>query len=245
MLDVVIVGAGIAGLSAGISLRRAGHVVRIYERSDMDNEVGAAINVPPNATRFLTRWGLDPEASGFVKAGPVHFQDPVTMEITSTLSHADNEEFYDADLWYAHRVDLHDSLKRIATDPAGPGVPVTIHPNSWVVGYVSAGKIPATISTSMKPELPAVHLQDGDQIECDLVVGADGIHSIAAQTVLGHENPAVAPLLHNCCYRFLVPAEVLEEDSETKFWNKDANGLIRLFPDNKTNRRLVSYPCRK
>ncbi|KAK1525773.1 FAD binding domain-containing protein [Colletotrichum costaricense] len=230
MLDVVIVGAGVAGLSAGISLRRAGHVVRIYERSDMDNEVGAAINVPPNATRFLTRWGLDPKASGFVKAGPVHFQDPVTMEITSTLSHADNEEFYDADLWYAHRVDLHDSLKRIATDPAGPGVPVTIHPNSWVVGY--------------NPELPAVHLQDGDEIECDLVVGADGIHSIAAETVLGRKNPAVAPLLHNCCYRFLIPAEVLEEDSETKFWNEDADGLIRLFPDNKTNRRLVSYPCR-
>lgn len=90
-----------------------------------------------------------------------------------------------------------------------------------------------------------MHLQDGDEIECDLVVGADGIHSIAAETVLGRKNPAVAPLLHNCCYRFLIPAEVLEKDSETKFWNEDADGLIRLFPDNKTNRRLVSYPCRK
>ncbi|OHF03926.1 FAD binding domain-containing protein [Colletotrichum orchidophilum] len=230
MLDVVIVGAGIAGLSAGISLRRAGHVVRIYERSAMDNEVGAAINVSPNAAKFLTRWGLDPKASKFVKAESVHFQDPVTMEIMSTLSHDANEEFYDADLWYAHRVDLHDALKRIATQPAGPGVPVTIHPNSRVVGY--------------NPELPAVHLQDGEEIQCDLVVGADGIQSIASETVLGQKMPLVAPLLYNCCFRFLIPADVLEEDSETKFWNEDSSGLIRLFPDNEKNRRIGSYPCR-
>lgn len=139
MLDVVIVGAGIAGLSAAISLRRAGHKVRIYERSGMNNEVGAAINVPPNASRFLVRWGLDPEASGFVKAGPVHFQDPVTFDTISKMTHAENYELYDADLWYAHRVDLHDTLKKMATDPAGPGTPATIHLKSWVVGYVSVG----------------------------------------------------------------------------------------------------------
>ncbi|GKT46213.1 FAD-dependent monooxygenase OpS4 [Colletotrichum spaethianum] len=231
MLDVVIVGAGIAGLSAGISLRRAGHQVRIYERSSMNNETGAAINLTPNTTRFLTRWGLDPEALGFVKAGPIHLHDPATMEITATESHADSGELFDADLWYAHRVDLHDILRKMATDSAGPGVPVTILANSSVVRY--------------SPDLPAIHLQDGEEVRADLVVGADGIHSIACETVLGRTNPPLPPNHYNSCYRFLIPAEVLEEDPETKFWNENVDGLVRLFPDDKTNRNLISYPCRK
>ena len=39
----------------------------IYERSSLNNEIGAAINVPPNVGRFLLAWGLDPVKSRFVK----------------------------------------------------------------------------------------------------------------------------------------------------------------------------------
>nr|XP_036575409.1 putative salicylate hydroxylase [Colletotrichum truncatum]KAF6781972.1 putative salicylate hydroxylase [Colletotrichum truncatum] len=231
MLDVVIVGAGIAGLAAGISLRRAGHKVHIYERSAMNNEVGAAIHVPPNVSRFLVRWGLDPEGAGFVKAGPIEFKDPATQETTMAMSHAQNHERYGADLWYAHRVDLHEALKRKATDPLGPGIPVTIHLKSWAVGY--------------NPDLSAVHLNDGTEVRADLVVGADGVHSLASETVLGRKNPPSPASHYNCCYRFLIPKEVLEEDEETKFFNENSDNLIRLYPDNVKSRRLVSYPCRK
>lgn len=139
-LKVVIVGAGIAGLSSAIALRRSGHEVHLYERSAMNNEVGAAINVPPNAGRFLTSWGLDPVASRFVKARETTFLDPETLETTTTLSHEQNKSRYgNIDLWYAHRIDLHDSLKKLATatDPeptSGPAA--TIHTRSAVVGYV-------------------------------------------------------------------------------------------------------------
>ncbi|KAI8163944.1 hypothetical protein K4K49_009816 [Colletotrichum sp. SAR 10_70] len=231
MLDIVIIGAGIAGLSAGISLRRAGHKVHIYERSAMNNEVGAAIHVPPNVARFLVRWGLDPEAAGFVKAGPIEFKDPVTQATTMALSHAQNNERYGADLWYAHRVDLHDALKQKATDPLGPGTPVTIHLKSWAVEY--------------NPEVPSVLLNDGQEIKADLVIGADGVHSIASETVLGRKNPPVPAGHYNCCYRFLIPKDVLEQDEETRFFNENSDNLIRLYPDHATSRRLVSYPCRK
>ncbi|KAF6824040.1 salicylate hydroxylase [Colletotrichum musicola] len=231
MLDVVIVGAGIAGLAAGISLRRAGHRVNIYEHSGMNNEVGAAIHVPPNVSRFLVRWGLDPESAGFVKAGPIEFKDPVTQDTTVAMSHAHNNERYGADLWYAHRVDLHDALKKKAMEPHGPGTPVTIHLKSPVAGYDT--------------ELPAIRLQNGDEIKADLVIGADGVHSIASETVIGRKNPPSPASHYNCCYRFLIPKEVLEEDSETKFFNVDSNDLIRLYPDNEKSRRLVSYPCRR
>ncbi|EFQ25885.1 FAD binding domain-containing protein [Colletotrichum graminicola] len=231
MLDVVIIGAGLAGLSASISLRRAGHKVRIYEGSSFEQEIGAALNITPNTARFLMRWGLDPKASDFVKAGTILTQDAVTMEITSTESHADNEDLYDANLWYAHRVDLHSTLRKMATGSTGPGVPVVIHLNSSVARY--------------DPDLPAAYLENGEEIRADLIVGADGIRSIARQVVFGRENPPVPPTCHNMFYRFLIPAEALEEDPETKFWTEEnVDGLIRIMLDERSNRTLTTYPCR-
>ena len=139
MLNVLVVGAGIAGLSAAISLRRAGHCVHIYERSAMNSEVGAAIHVPPNATRFLTAWGLDPVLWRFVQSRRITYHDPFTLEVKAQMSTVDTpSQMGGAGLYYAHRVDLHDALKWMATREDGPGTPVTIHVRSRVVGYVSA-----------------------------------------------------------------------------------------------------------
>lgn len=142
MLHVIIVGAGIAGLSSAISLRRAGHTVHVYERSSMNNEIGAAINVPPNATRFLTAWGLDPIRWHFVKSRKVTYNDPFTMEQTALLAtDTTAARVAGAELYYAHRVDLHNALKWLATRSDGPGTPVVIHLKSDVVGYVSISPV--------------------------------------------------------------------------------------------------------
>ncbi|KAK1996005.1 FAD binding domain-containing protein [Colletotrichum falcatum] len=230
MLDVVIVGAGLAGLSASISLRRAGHKVRIYEGSSFEDDIGAALNITPTTARFLTRWGLDPEASDFVKASTIHIQDPLTMDIISTDSHADSKDLYDANLWYAHRADLHEALRKMATGPAGPGVPVVIHLDSPVARYDA--------------DLPAAYLQSGEEIRADFIVGADGIRSAAREVVFGNGNPRVAPKHYNMCYRFMVPAAVLEEDPETRFWTENVDGLIRMMTDDKADRKLIAYTCR-
>jgi salicylate hydroxylase len=134
-MDVVIAGAGITGLAAAISLRRSGHKVTIYERSSLNNEVGAAINVPPNAGRFLLRWGLDP--APFVASLGMYFMSPTTLEELSSFDHSQNADLFGAPLYYAHRVDLHSSLKHMATEPDGPGTPVAIHLGSAVESYVS------------------------------------------------------------------------------------------------------------
>lgn len=137
MLQVIVVGAGIAGLAAAISLRRAGHRVHVYERSSFNNEIGAAINVPPNATRFLEAWGLEPSRWHFVSARRITFIDPMTLETTVNMP-ADTmaKTVGGAALYYAHRVDLHNALKWLAVREDGPGTPVTIHLGSQVVGYV-------------------------------------------------------------------------------------------------------------
>ena len=57
-LNVVIIGAGLGGLSAAICLSRKGHIVTVLERSEGPSEYGAGIQLSPNATRLLDAWGL-------------------------------------------------------------------------------------------------------------------------------------------------------------------------------------------
>lgn len=57
-LKVIIVGAGIAGLTVALGLKKAGHEVLILERVHEISEVGAGIQVAPNAARILDRLGL-------------------------------------------------------------------------------------------------------------------------------------------------------------------------------------------
>lgn len=137
MLHVIISGAGIAGLTAAVSLRRAGHIVDIYERSAMNNEIGAAINVPPNASRFLQAWGLDPQEWRFVTARLQTFNHPSSLEPFMINDMSGAQAADPAKLYLAHRVDLHNALKWMATRPDGPGEPARIHLQSEVVEYVS------------------------------------------------------------------------------------------------------------
>lgn len=58
-LNVAVLGAGLGGLSAALSLRRAGHTVTLYERYDFSGEVGASLSVASNGSRWIERWGVD------------------------------------------------------------------------------------------------------------------------------------------------------------------------------------------
>lgn len=57
-IDVAVVGGGIGGLANALALASSGHRVRVLERASAFAEVGAGLQLAPNATRILREWGL-------------------------------------------------------------------------------------------------------------------------------------------------------------------------------------------
>ena len=62
--SVAVVGGGIGGLTAALCLLRAGFGVQVYEQARELSEVGAGVQVSPNASRILHRLGLADELAG-------------------------------------------------------------------------------------------------------------------------------------------------------------------------------------
>jgi salicylate hydroxylase len=91
-LDIAIIGGGIGGLAAAISLRRAGHQVTIYERSDFVGEVGASISCAANGTRWLEEWKVDLTQGDGVILQKLINRDWSTGEPVSVYDLADYKE---------------------------------------------------------------------------------------------------------------------------------------------------------
>lgn len=176
----------------------------------MANEIGAAIHVCPNATRILLPWGLDPVRAKFVLAQTMLIAHGDNLRPIFDISYREMEERYGAPFYFAHRVDLHDELKRLALGVDGPGRPAQLRLSTKVAGYdVESG---------------VVTLGDGSEVRGDLVVGADGIHSKAVEFVQGRSTPAVPS--GASCLRFLVESQDILDDPETAPLMEGGDGKV-------------------
>lgn len=123
--------------------------------------------------------------------------DSVKRVATLDLSMA--EKKYGAACWAVHRVDLHNELLRLATsEDTTDSEPVTLRLGAQVVDASIDGSIT---------------LKDGSRHAADLIVAADGLHSVLRDTVLTHDTKAPS---HSglSSFRFLLDTKVLKDDAK-------------------------------
>jgi len=170
----LIAGAGIAGLAAAAALAREGWEVQVYERAATIEEVGAGLQMSPNASKVL-RW-LDVLAqidAAAVRPEAALMRDGVTgAEIFSAELGDRARHRWGAPYLHVHRADLHAALLDAAR-AAGAEIETGVS----VVNYAH------------RPEGVRLSLSDGRVETGRLVIGADGIRSALRAALNGPETP--------------------------------------------------------
>ncbi|KAK7911832.1 hypothetical protein PG985_014313 [Apiospora marii] len=190
---IIIAGGGIAGLATAIALRAPNRQITVLERSRMLGEVGALISLQPNATKIVSRWGID----RFIEQAepmPDRAFRIFNLEGKMVREMRLETDMFGADRMLYHRQDLHKGLLDAATSPDLPGNPAVVRTASAVAGC--------------DPDAGTVTLQSGETLEADLIIGADGIHSAIRTAVLGEERSAIPTGIS--AYRLLIPIENLK-----------------------------------
>jgi 2-polyprenyl-6-methoxyphenol hydroxylase-like FAD-dependent oxidoreductase len=214
--DVLVIGGGMAGLAGALALRGNGAEVTLVERAPEFGEVGAGLQMAPNASRVLKRWGLLEKALE-IGVQPKHlvFRDAVTgEELTRQTLGGEFEERYGAPYVVIHRSDLHRILLE-ACQEAGVRLVNDVMVES--VETVNGRGIAYTAS--------------GAVYDADVVIGADGLKSTLRPAV-AQDGPVSSSYV---AYRGTVPIT----ENTPKADLEDV--IVYLGPDC----HLVQYPLRK
>lgn len=188
-VSVAIIGGGIGGLAAALSLRAAGLDAHVYERSSEFGEIGAGIQISPNASRILHKLGLG-EGLERISVKPVawhqrRWDDGRTLLRSPLAGVVENAFGYPH--CNVHRADLIDLLRQALPQDR-------IHTSHRLVSFVDhEGHIEAGFD-------------NGHRIQTDALIGADGIHSEVRHGLFGPEKPHFTGCV---AYRGIVPAERL------------------------------------
>jgi salicylate hydroxylase len=186
---IIVVGGGIGGLAAARALLRRDFDVRVYESAPELREIGAGVALGPNAMKALRALDLEDAVR------EIAFQSEYQMlrswrsgRVISKTSRAGAVQRYGAAGCSAHRADLLDVLAA-----AVPTEAVTLGARC-----VSAGS-----------DANGAHARfaDGTEVEGDIVLGADGIHSVVRASLFGPDAPRFTGKI---CYRSVIPTDAVE-----------------------------------
>ena len=168
-MNIAIIGAGMAGLTTGIALKKFGHEVNIFEQAEQILPVGAAISLWSNGVKCLNYLGLtDKLAKLGGQMDNLAYVDGLTGDVMTQFSLYPLIEEVGQRPYPVSRAELQDLLM----DEFGRE---HIHLSKKMTALHDDG-------TSVK-----VSFADGSEIQADLLIGADGTHSITRQYVLGEQ----------------------------------------------------------
>lgn len=196
----VIIGATPGGLALALSLRRAGHRAVVLQVEDAMEHVRSISSyaVPPNMSKLLTRWGLEKELDETsIRCKSMFIQHYERGEVLG--EHKWHEElFKDAGGYF---LDMHhNDLHRLLRDKA-VSLGAEIIPDAQVLSIDFDAN-----------DRPSVRLASGDVLEADVVVGADGMGSIARTMVIGEERREID--LGLTSFNISVPREAVAADPQ-------------------------------
>jgi len=186
-LRIAVIGAGIGGMAAAAALHQRGFEVVVYERSSELGEVGAGLQLGPNAVKVLHGLGIEDKLRPLA-AEPTNIVsvawDDARLRYREALKEISIAR-YGARYLTAHRADLHRLLLELV--PASG-----VHLNARCEAVTAQGKV------------AAARFADGREIEADVIIGADGIHSAVRESVFGS---APARFTQQIAWRAMIPIE--------------------------------------
>lgn len=191
-IKAVIAGGGIGGLTAALALAHHGHEVVVLERANAFTEVGAGLQIPPNAVKVLRALGIaDRVARDAVRplaietrmgrSGRTVFRVPLG---------APAERRWGAPYLHIHRADYIDALVDCVQDTPN----ITLH-------------LGAELSDIQENTTDVgVTLNDGRTVSGDMLIGSDGLNSRVREWLHGPDTPRFTG---NVAWRAVVPMDVL------------------------------------
>ncbi|KAI0897200.1 FAD/NAD(P)-binding domain-containing protein [Annulohypoxylon nitens] len=203
-LHAIIVGAGLGGLGAAISILLAGHNVTVLESASEIGEIGAGIQVLPNSSRILISWGLEEKLSRH--ATMPRYANMIGWK-GNHLSRMDLHAYAAAlgtPFWDFHRANLHRCLLDRAIEL---GAKLHVRSRVQTIEYAEDGLTATAV------------LSDGRSMSADLIVGADGISSRLREVLLRKPDPPQPT--GDLAYRLLINARDMLDDPELRHFIED------------------------
>lgn len=168
-MNVVIIGAGMGGLTTGIALKKFGHQVRIFEQTEKILPVGAAISLWSNGVKCLNYLGLTEKIAKLGgQMDDLAYVDGLTGDVMTQFSLRPLIEEVGQRPYPVARADLQNMLM-----------------DEFGRDQIYLGK--KMVSLEDKADYVEVHFADGSSTQADLLIGADGTHSMTRAYVLGQQ----------------------------------------------------------